>query len=166
VPRILTRDIITAGKLADRLGVTRSTIHRWHELGLVEASRIDHRGLTLYHRDTQPPTPAQLLATQRPPHTADLITGGKLANKLGLARSTIYKWYQLGLIPAFGTDKTGRHLYRPDQHPPSPAQITAARRQTKAATARSRTSASQPHATIPKRHAISKNVESSTGGAV
>jgi hypothetical protein len=71
----------------------------------------------------------------RPPDTADLITGGRLADKLGLTRSTIYKWYQLGLIEAPATDTTGRHLYHPHQQPPTPAQIRAARAQARAAKA-------------------------------
>jgi len=82
-----------------------------------------------------------------------------------LSRCTVYNWYQLGLIHAVATDKTGRHLYRPDQQPPNRAQITAARLQARAATARSRTSTSRSGAIISARH-TSKDIESSTGGAV
>ena len=44
-----------------------------------------------------------------------------------MTRSTIYKWYRLGLIDDVGTDTTGRHLYDPDQKRPTPSQIKAAR---------------------------------------
>jgi DNA-binding transcriptional MerR regulator len=115
-----TAALITGGQLADKLGVTRSTVHRWHELGLIQAPTVDHHGFNLYHPDQPRPTAAQVTASQRPPDTANLITGGQLADKLGLTRSTIYKWYRLGLIPAFGTDTTGRHLYQPNPPPPPP----------------------------------------------
>jgi len=135
-----TAKLLTSGQLADKLGVTRGTITRWHQLGLIEVPCVDYRGFNLYHPDQQRPTPAQITASQRPPHTTDLITGGKLATNLGVTRSTIYKWYQLGLIPAGGTDTTGRHLYHPDQQPPTPAQIATARAQAGAAVATQPTS--------------------------
>jgi DNA-binding transcriptional MerR regulator len=130
-----TAELLTGGQLADKLGLTRGTIARWHQLGLIDAPSADHRGFNLYHPDQQPPTPAQITASQRPPDAANLVTGGQLAGKLGLRRSTIYKWYQLGLIPAVCTDTTGRHLYHADQQPPTPTQITAARAQARAVTA-------------------------------
>jgi DNA-binding transcriptional MerR regulator len=97
-----TTDLLTGGQLADKLGVTRGTVHRWHELGLIDAINIDHRSFNLYHPDQQRPTTAQVTASKRPPNAADLITGGQLATKLGLARSTIYKWYQLEPPPICG----------------------------------------------------------------
>jgi DNA invertase Pin-like site-specific DNA recombinase/DNA-binding transcriptional MerR regulator len=122
-----TATLITGGQLADKLGVTRDTLAHWHHLGLINSPATDHRGLDLYHPDQQRPTPAQLTATQRPPNTTGLVTGGQLASRYGVNRSTVYKWHRLGLIHAHGTDTTGRHLYHPDQPPPTPAQITTAR---------------------------------------
>jgi DNA invertase Pin-like site-specific DNA recombinase/DNA-binding transcriptional MerR regulator len=127
-----TTELVTGLQLADRLGVSRSTVHHWYELGLIDVEAVD-RGVNLYRPDQQRPTAAQVRASQRPPEAADLITGGQLADKLGLSRSTIYKWYQLDLIEAFATDTTGRHLYHPNQQPPTPAQITTARAQARAA---------------------------------
>jgi DNA invertase Pin-like site-specific DNA recombinase/DNA-binding transcriptional MerR regulator len=126
--------LLTGGQLADKLGVTRGTIARWHQLGLIDAPAVDERGFNLYHPDQPRPTPAQITASQRPPHTTNTITGGQLATNLGVTRSTTYKWYQLGLIPAVGTDATGRHLYHPNQQPPTPAQIATARAQAHAST--------------------------------
>ncbi len=128
-----TASLLTGGQLADKLCVTPGTVHRWHELGLIDAPSVDDRGFNLYHPHQQRPTATQVTASQRPPDAADLITGGQLGARLGLARSTIYKWYQLGLIEALATDTNGRHLYHPNQQPPTPAQITAAR--TRACTA-------------------------------
>jgi DNA invertase Pin-like site-specific DNA recombinase len=127
-----TPDLITGGQLADTLSVTRGTVHRWHRLGLIHAPAVDHRGFNLYHPNQPRPTTAQVTASQRPPDAANLITGGRLADTLGVGRSTIYKWYQLGLIQALATDTTGRHLYHPNQQLPTPAQITAARAQARA----------------------------------
>ena len=124
-----TTHLITGLQLADRLDVLRSTVYSWFKNGLIQAHAVDSRGFNLYRPDQTRPTKAEVTASQRPPGTADLITGGQLAAELGLSRSAIYKWYQLGLITAAGTDKTGRHLYQPDQQPPSPDQIRQARAQ-------------------------------------
>jgi len=135
-----TTGLLTGPQLADKLCVSPSTVHHWHDLGLIDAKTVDHRSVNLYHPDQQRPTHTEVTASQRPPGAANLITGGQLADKLGLARSTIYKWYQLGLINAVTTDTTGRHLYHPDQQPPTPAQITAARAQAHTARIRASTS--------------------------
>ena len=137
--------LLTGFQLADRLGVSPSTVYNWFKTGLIEPHAVDRRGFNLYHPDQTRPGAAQIIASQRPPGTADLITGGQLAARLTLSRSTIYKWYQLGLIHAAGTDKTGRHLYRPDQQPPTPTQIRKARARA--------AKLSQPAATIEPRHA-------------
>lgn len=81
---------------------------------------------------------ARASRTRRPPGTGKAITGGQLAAKLNVARSTIYKWYRLRLIDDVGTDTTRRHLYDPDQPRPTPAQITAARARARARTATTR----------------------------
>jgi DNA invertase Pin-like site-specific DNA recombinase/DNA-binding transcriptional MerR regulator len=124
-----TTTLITGRQLAARLAVTNGTVLRWHKLGLIPAPATDHRGVNLYHPDQQRPTPHQITAAGRPPahRNQELLTGGQLAAKLGVARSTIYKWYRLGLIPAVTVDRRGRHLYHPGQQPPPPNQITAAR---------------------------------------
>ena len=122
-----TAQLITGFQLAARLGVSPSTVYSWFRAGLIEAHAVDNRGFNLYHPGQTRPTNAEVTASQRPPGTSELITGGQLAAKLGLSRSAIYKWYQLDLIPAAGTDKTGRHLYQPDQQPPTPDQIRQAR---------------------------------------
>ena len=122
-----TTQLITGFQLADRLGVTRSTVYSWFKAGLIQAAAVDHRGVNLYQPDQPRPTKAEITASQRPTGTADLITGGQLAAKLECSRSAVYKWYQLGLIQAHGTDKTRRHLYQPDQQPPTAEQIHQAR---------------------------------------
>jgi DNA invertase Pin-like site-specific DNA recombinase/DNA-binding transcriptional MerR regulator len=122
-----TAQLITGFQLADRLAVSPSTVYSWFKAGLITAHAVDSRGFNLYRPDQTRPTKAEVTASQRPAGTTDLITGGQLAAKLGRSRSAIYKWYQLGLIQAVGTDKTGRHLYPPDQQPPAPAQIRQAR---------------------------------------
>jgi DNA invertase Pin-like site-specific DNA recombinase/DNA-binding transcriptional MerR regulator len=131
-----TTELITGFQLADRLNVSPSTVYHWYRLGLVDAQAVDNRGFNLYRPDQPRPTAAQVTASQRPPGTAELITGGQLADRLGISRSTTYKWYQLGLIEADATDSTGRRLYQPDQQPPAPTQIKTARAQARAAKAR------------------------------
>lgn len=144
-----TAHLLTSSQLAAKLAVTASTVTRWHDLGLIQSPAHDQRGFRLYHPDQTRPTPAEITAANRPPHTDQAITGGQLAAQLGVSRSAIYKWYSLGLIEALGVDATGRHLYHPDQQAPDPAQITAAR-----ATARTHPSTEQPHdpTTNPQQH--------------
>jgi DNA-binding transcriptional MerR regulator len=122
-----TAQLITGFQLADRLSVSPSTVRSWSKAGLITAHAVDRRGFNLYHPDQTRPAQVEIIASQRPPGTAECITGGQLAAKLARSRSAIYKWYQLGLIDAVGTDKTGRHLYQPDQQPPTPQQIRQAR---------------------------------------
>jgi DNA invertase Pin-like site-specific DNA recombinase len=121
--------LLSARQLGAQLGVGPGTITRWHHLGLIDAAGHDHRGYPLFSSGQTRPSPAQITAAGRPAahHDQDLLTGGQLAARLGVARSTIYKWYRFGLIDAVTTDNRGRHLYRPAQQAPSPAQITAAR---------------------------------------
>jgi excisionase family DNA binding protein len=128
------RDCAAAGQLSARqlgaqLGVTAGTITRWHHLGLISASGADRRGHPLYPAGQQRPTWAQITAAGR--DDQDLITGGQLAARLGVARSTIYKWHRRGLINAPATDGSGRRLYRSTQQAPSPGQTAAARAATK-----------------------------------
>jgi DNA invertase Pin-like site-specific DNA recombinase/DNA-binding transcriptional MerR regulator len=126
-------NLITSTQLAVRLAVTSETILRWHQLGLITPA-TRHRGRDLYYPDQSRPSPAEITATRRPPGTLKAITGGQLAAKLNVTRSTIYKWYRLGLIDDVGTDTTSRHLYDPDQPRPTPYQITAARARARTAT--------------------------------
>jgi DNA invertase Pin-like site-specific DNA recombinase/DNA-binding transcriptional MerR regulator len=121
--------LLSARQLGAQLGVSPGTVTRWHHLGLIDAAGHDHRGYPLFGSGQARPTPAQVTAAGRPAahRDQDLLTGGQLAARLGVARSTIYKWYRLGLIDAVTTDYYGRHLYQPGQQAPSPAQITAAR---------------------------------------
>ncbi len=121
--------VMSARQLGAQLGVTSSTITRWHQLGLIESPAADHRGFPLYPAGQQRPTPAQITAAGRPAAHRDqeLLTGGQLAAHLGVTRSTIYKWHRLGLIESAAADYRGRNLYHPGQQAPSPAEITAAR---------------------------------------
>jgi DNA invertase Pin-like site-specific DNA recombinase/DNA-binding transcriptional MerR regulator len=122
-----TAHLLTSGQLATTLAVTQSTINHWYHLGLITSPACDERGFNLYHPDQTRPTPAQITAAGRPPHTGPAITGGQLAAQLSVVRSTIYQWHRLGLIDSLGVDTTGRNLYHPDQQAPHPTQITAAR---------------------------------------
>jgi len=119
---------LSANQLAAQFGVSSSTVTRWHRLGLITAVSVEHHGV-LYPAGQPRPTPSQIVAAGRPPACRDqqLITGGQLATRLHVARSTVYKWYRLGLIEAVAADYRGRQLYRPDQPPPDPAEITTAR---------------------------------------
>jgi DNA-binding transcriptional MerR regulator len=135
----LARDRAAAGLLSARqlgaqLRVSAGTITRWHHLGLIDAIGHDHRGHPLYRPGQHKPTSQQVTAAARPAAHRDeeLLTGGQLAARLGVVRSTVYKWYQLGLIDAVTTDSTGRHLYRADQQAPRPEQVTTARATAKA----------------------------------
>jgi len=121
--------LLSARQLGTTLGVTPGTISRWHELGLIDAVTADRQGHTLYPAGQQRPSPAQITAARRPAghRDEDLLTGGQLAARLGVARSTVYKWCQLGLIEAVTTDSRGCHLYQARQQAPSPQQVTAAR---------------------------------------
>lgn len=135
--------LLSARQLADQLGVTSSTITRWHALGLITATANDPAaGFPRYPAGQPRPTATQVTAAGRPAayHNQQLITGGQLADRLGVARSTIYKWYRLDLIQAVTVDHRGRHLYRPDQHAPQPADITAARVTTRNRTQKPRAS--------------------------
>jgi DNA invertase Pin-like site-specific DNA recombinase/DNA-binding transcriptional MerR regulator len=133
-----TRDLIHSGPLAQRLGTCKATISRWHALGLITATATDHCGFNLYQPDTTRPARAQIAAAARPAafRDQDLVTGGKLAERLGVVRSTIYKWYRLGLIDAVTVDYRGRHYYRPGQQAPTPGQIIAARTRARTPSAR------------------------------
>jgi len=106
-----TAQLLTSSQLAAKLAVTACTVTRWHDLGLIDSPARDQRGFRLYHPDQTRPTPAEVTAANRPPGTGRAITGGQLAVRLSVSRSTIYKWYRLGLIEALGVDTTGRHLY-------------------------------------------------------
>jgi hypothetical protein len=126
-------NLITSTQLAVRLAVGSETILRWQQLALITPATC-HRGRDLYYPDQSRPSPAEITATRRPPGAGKAITGGQLAAKLAVTRSTIYKWYRLGLIDDVGTDTTGRHLYDPEQKRPTPSQITAARARARTAT--------------------------------
>src|SRR5664279_1286501 len=119
---------LSANQLAAQFGVSSSTVTRWHRLGLITAVSVEHHGV-LYPAGQLRPTPSQIVAAGRPPACRDqqLITGGQLATRLHVARSTVYKWYRIGLIEAVAADYRGRQLYRPDQQAPDPAEITTAR---------------------------------------
>ena len=121
--------LLSARQLGAQLGVCAGTITRRHHLGLIYAAGTDHRGHPLYRPGQHKPTHQQITAAARPAahRDADLLTGGQLAARLGVTRSTIYKWYRLGLIEALTTDNSGRHLYQPGQQAPTPGQIRAAR---------------------------------------
>ena len=121
--------LLSARQLGAQLGVTGGTVTRWHHLGLIDAAGHDHRGHPLYRAGHQKPSRTQITAAGLPAAHRDeeLTTGGQRAARLGVARSTIYKWYWLGLINAVTTDYRGPHLYRSGQQAPNPAQITAAR---------------------------------------
>jgi hypothetical protein len=139
--------------------VNPSTITRWHALGLITATTnhpaANHPAARFnpYPADQPRPTADQVAAAGRSTAYRDqhLITGGQLADLLGVARSTIYKWYRLGLIEAVTVDYRGRHLYRPDQHAPQPADVTAARAASRNDSHnRPPAELSDPHATIGK----------------
>ena len=121
--------LLSARQLGAQLGVATGTITRWHHLGLIDAAGHDHRGHPLYRPGQPRPTREQVAAAGRPDACRDeeLLTGGQLAARLGVVRSTVYKWHRLGLIDAVTTDNRGRHLYRPGQQAPRPWQVTAAR---------------------------------------
>ena len=121
--------LLSARQLGVQLGVCAGTISRWHQLGLIDAAGTDHRGHPLYRPGQPRPTREQVAAAGRPAACRDeaLLTGGQLAARLGVVRSTVYKWHRLGLIDAVTTDNCGRHLYRPGQQTPRPWQVTAAR---------------------------------------
>ena len=130
----IARDRAAAGMLSARqlgaqLGVAPATITRWHHLGLIDAAGTDHRGHPLYRPGQPRPTREQVAAAGQPAACRDeeLLTGGQLAARLGVVRSTIYKWHRLGLIDAVTSDNRGRRLYRPGQQAPRPWQVTAAR---------------------------------------
>jgi len=121
--------LLSARQLGAQLGVCAGTITRWHQLGLIDAAGTDHHGHPLYRPGQPRPTREQVAVAGRPAACRDeeLLTGGQLATRLGVVRSTIYKWHRLGLIDAVTTDNRGRHLYRPGQQAPRPWQVTAAR---------------------------------------
>jgi DNA invertase Pin-like site-specific DNA recombinase/DNA-binding transcriptional MerR regulator len=121
--------LLSARQLGAQLGVSAGTVTRWHHLGLIDAASHDHRGFPLYRAGQQRPAPAQITAAGRPADCRgqDLVTGGQLAARLGVVRSTVYKWHRLGLIDAAGTDNGGRRLYRSGQQAPRPGLVTAAR---------------------------------------
>ena len=120
--------LLSARQLAAQIGVCAGTITRWHHLGLIHTAGTDHRGHPLYRPGQHKPTRQQVTAAARPAahRDAELLTGGQLAARLGVTRSTIYKWYRLGLIDAVTTDNSGRHLYQPGQQTPRPGQVTTA----------------------------------------
>jgi len=121
--------LLSARQLGAQPGACAGTITRWHHLGLIGAAGTDHRGHPLYRPGQPRPTREQVAAAGRPAARRDeeLLTGGQLATRLGVVRSTVYKWHRLGLIDAVTTDNRGRHLYRPGQQAPRPWQVTAAR---------------------------------------
>ena len=121
--------LLSARQLANQLGVTAPTITRWHALGLITATTNAAAKFPRYPAGQPRPTATQITAAGHPAAYRDqqLITGGVLADRLGVSRSSIYKWSRLGLVETVTVDYRGRHLYHPDQSAPSPADITAAR---------------------------------------
>ena len=59
---------------------------------------------------------------------AGMLTAGQIAADFKVTPQTIGKWHRRGLITARRTDGRGECLYHPGQHPPGPADKTAARR--------------------------------------
>ena len=55
-----TADAITGGQLADRHGVSRSAVYKWHQLGLIRSLGTDGTGRNLYHPGQQAPSPQQV----------------------------------------------------------------------------------------------------------
>jgi DNA invertase Pin-like site-specific DNA recombinase/DNA-binding transcriptional MerR regulator len=55
-----TADAITGGQLADRHGVSRSAVYKWHQLGLICSLGTDGTGRNLYHPGQQAPSPEQV----------------------------------------------------------------------------------------------------------
>ncbi|HEX3779222.1 MAG TPA: hypothetical protein VHX38_06115 [Pseudonocardiaceae bacterium] len=157
-----TRDLLTSRQLATRFGVNAGTVLRWTRLGLIPIAARDDHGFNLYQPDQHRPTRNQITAASRPPGTSAAITGGQLATRHGVSRSAIYTWHQLGLIDSLGTDGTGRNLYHPDQQPPSPDQIRAAR----AATRNCQTPVPPSIPQDPTPPTATPSIESSTRGAV
>jgi DNA-binding transcriptional MerR regulator len=123
--RLHAAGMLTTHEIAAQLHATVTTIRKWHRLGLITGQRIDGRGECLYHPGQRRPTRNHMAATRRPTDTAALITGGQLADKLGVTRSTVHRWHELGLIQAPAVDHHGFNLYHPDQPRPAAAQVTA-----------------------------------------
>ena len=59
---------------------------------------------------------------------AGMLTAGEIAADFKVTPQTIGKWHRRGLITARRTDGRGECLFHPGQHPPGPADKTAARR--------------------------------------
>ena len=59
---------------------------------------------------------------------AGMLTAGQIAADFKVTPQTIGKWHRRGLITARRTDGRGECLFHPGQHPPGPADKTAARR--------------------------------------
>ncbi len=55
-----TGDAITGGQLADRHGVSRSAVCKWHQLGLIRSLGTDGTGRNLYLPGQQAPSPEQI----------------------------------------------------------------------------------------------------------
>jgi DNA-binding transcriptional MerR regulator len=55
-----TADAITGGQLADRHGVSRSAVYKWHQLGLIRSLGTDGTGRNLYRPGQQAPSPQQI----------------------------------------------------------------------------------------------------------
>jgi DNA invertase Pin-like site-specific DNA recombinase/DNA-binding transcriptional MerR regulator len=127
--RLRATGMLTTAEIAAQLDATVVTIRTWHRLGLITGQRIDGRGACLYHPGQHRPSRTAMAAARRPTDTAALLTGGQLADKLGVTRSTVHRWYELGLIQAPRVDTRGFNLYRPDQQRPTTAQVTDARTQ-------------------------------------
>ena len=58
---------------------------------------------------------------------AGMLTAGEIAADFKVTPQTIGKWHRRGLITARRTDGRGECLFHPGQHPPGPADKTAAR---------------------------------------
>ena len=114
--------LLSARQLGAQLGVATGTITRWHHLGLIDAAGHDHRGHPLYRRGQPRPTREQVAAAGRPDACRDeeLLTGGQLAARLGVVRSTVYKWHRLGLIDASPPTTAAVTSTGPASNPPAP----------------------------------------------
>ena len=55
-----TADAITGGQLAARHSVSRSAVHKWHQLGLIRSLGTDGTGLNLYLPGQPAPRPEQI----------------------------------------------------------------------------------------------------------
>jgi DNA invertase Pin-like site-specific DNA recombinase/AcrR family transcriptional regulator len=106
VPGVLEPDETTAADIAERLGVSHSTVVLWVKEGLLQARRTAQRYCITFDAAAEAACRARVAASPQihePDHkgaTPEDRTPTQVARHLGVSTGTVYTWARKGYVPA------------------------------------------------------------------